>query len=66
MPATLDRVGGATRASSADDAAGAHAAIGLTASDPEAKLRARVRQLDFGSQDVEQMLITLSVEFLPP
>ncbi|MBC7917338.1 MAG: TonB family protein, partial [Rhodoferax sp.] len=37
----------------------------LKASELEAKLLARIRQFDFGSKDVDQMVVTWPVDFLP-
>ena len=37
----------------------------LKASELEAKLLARIRQFDFGAKDVEQMVVTWPVDFLP-
>ncbi|PPE68431.1 TonB family protein [Caldimonas thermodepolymerans] len=37
----------------------------LNAPDLESKLLARVRQFDFGAKDVEQMVVTWPVDFLP-
>jgi len=37
----------------------------LKASELEAKLLARIRQFDFGSKDVEQMVVSWPVDFLP-
>lgn len=31
----------------------------------EAKLLARIRQFDFGAKDVDQMIVTWPVDFLP-
>ena len=37
----------------------------LKASELEAKLLARIRQFDFGAKDVDQMVVTWPVDFLP-
>ena len=37
----------------------------LKASELESKLLARIRQFDFGAKDVDQMVVTWPVDFLP-
>ena len=37
----------------------------LHASELEGKLLARIRQFDFGAKDVDQMIVTWPVDFLP-